>query len=206
MINSLSSKVTFLNVIMLTVTLNPFITNSSYIIHFPILSDAEIRTILLSDTSSKETELTPIVVHHILLFYSSQTNSLSELRALRDMVLAYCSDHHYTCSNEKEIQSYIASLQDSLFVNIMPVFSEHMESLSDTKNAIPLSDYCGLDISFNAKLLLIAGYLCSVYPESEDQHLFGRDAEQHVKTKGRRRRKVKPIGPSLVEDRIRSHI
>lgn len=191
---------TYLNVIMLTVSLNPFITNSSYIIHFPVLSEAEIKTILLSDLPKVDAELAQIVVHHILLFYSSQTNSLSELRALRDMSLAYCADHDYTKADEKEIQTYIASLHESLFINIMPVFSEHMESLSDTANAIPLSDYCGIDISLNAKLLLIAGYLCSVYPESEDQHLFGRDDEQHVKTKGRRRRKVKAVAPSLVSD------
>ena len=50
----------------------------------------------------------------------------------------------------------------------MPVYTDHMDSVLDPNGAIPLSDFCGVDISYNAKLLLIASYLCSIYPESED--------------------------------------
>ena len=89
-------------------------------------------------------------------------------------------------------------MQDSLFVNIMPVFTDQMDSVLDPNGAIPLSDFCGVDISYNAKLLLIASYLCSIYPESEDFKLFGKDDSLSIKTKGRKRRSVKPVmSPSV---------
>ena len=81
-------------------------------------------------------------------------------------------------------------LQSSLFVNIMPIFTDRMASIEDRSGTIPVRDFCGIDISLNAKLLLIASYFCSVYPESEDARLFGRDDELRVKGKGRRRRKT----------------
>ena len=84
-------------------------------------------------------------------------------------------------------------LQESLFVNIRPIFTDRMESIDDSEGMVPLSDFCGVDISLNAKLLLIAGYLCSIYPESEDCKLFGRSDRATVKTKGRKRRRMNPV-------------
>ena len=88
-------------------------------------------------------------------------------------------------------------LQSSLFVNIQPIFTERMDSVNDRSGAIPLHDFCGVDISLNAKLILVASYFCSVYPESEDRHLFGREEALHVKAKGKRKRRVAaaPLAP-----------
>ena len=47
-------------------------------------------------------------------------------------------------------------LQSSLFVNIMPIFTDRMASIEDRSGTIPVRDFCGIDISLNAKLLLIA--------------------------------------------------
>lgn len=190
-----------LGVIMLTVAINPFKTNTSFIVHLPILSNEDIAMILQKDLTTVNPVLAQLVIRELLIFFASQTNSLSELRTIRDMVLTHCSSHQLQASNEEEIRRYVASLRESLFVNILPVYSEAMTSIQNSQLAIPLSDFCGVEISLNAKLLLIAGYLCSVYPESEDCHLFGRDDQQHVKSRGRRRRKnaaTATISPSLV--------
>ena len=123
------------------------------------------------------------------------------------MVLAYCSNRSLSAEDDQQIQDYVISLQNSLFVNILPIYSESMASIRNTQEAIPLSDFCGVEISLNAKLLLITGYLCSIYPESHDIYLFGRDDEQHVKTKGRRRKKAAfTISPSLVSTKIWPHM
>ena len=74
----------------------------------------------------------------------------------------------------------------------MPIYTDRMDSVLDSNGMIPLSDFCGVDISYNAKLLLLASYLCSLYPESEDMKLFGREDKLHVKTKGRKKRKESP--------------
>lgn len=81
-------------------------------------------------------------------------------------------------------------LQSSLFVNIMPIFTDRMTSIDDRSGMIPIHDFCGIEISLNAKLVLIASYFCSIYPESEDSRLFGKDDELRVKGKGRKRRKA----------------
>lgn len=92
----------------------------------------------------------------------------------------------------EDVEECLKRLQESLFVNIQPIFTDRMESMDDTSGMIPLNDFCGVDISLNAKMLLIAGYLCSVYPESEDRKLFGRDDQSKIKTKGRKRRRANP--------------
>ena len=92
----------------------------------------------------------------------------------------------------EDVEECMKRLQESLFVNIQPIFTDRMESMDDTAGMIPLHDFCGVDISLNAKMLLIAGYLCSIYPESEDRKLFGRDDRSTVKTKGRKRRRTNP--------------
>lgn len=92
----------------------------------------------------------------------------------------------------EDVEECMKRLQESLFVNIQPIFTDRMESMDDTAGMIPLHDFCGVDISLNAKMLLIAGYLCSIYPESEDRKLFGRDDRSTVKTKGRKRRRANP--------------
>ena len=71
----------------------------------------------------------------------------------------------------------------------MPIYTDRMDSVLDTKGTIPLTDFCGVEISYNAKLLLIAAYLCSIYPESEDWKLFGNDDRLKVKTRGRKKQK-----------------
>lgn len=89
-------------------------------------------------------------------------------------------------------------MQQSLFVNIMPIYTDRMDSVLDSTGTIPLSDFCGVDISYNAKLLLIASYLCSIYPESEDCKLFGRDNQLNVKTKGRKKQRVNAVASTSV--------
>lgn len=80
----------------------------------------------------------------------------------------------------------------------MPVYTDHMDSVLDPNGAIPLSDFCGVDISYNAKILLIASYLCSIYPESEDCKLFGKDNQLSVKSKSRKRRSAQPVNSTTV--------
>ena len=184
---------------MLSVAMDPFKTNTSFIIHLPTLSDSDMSLILQKDISHVDISLSQVVVKYVLRMFATQTNSLSELRTIRDMVLAYCNNHNLSSVDDQKIQDYVISLQSSLFVNILPIYSESMSSIQNSNEAIPLSDFCGVEISLNAKLLLITGYLCSIYPESHDIYLFGKDDEQHVKSKGRRRRKnALTITPSLV--------
>lgn len=194
----LPSKVPYLGVIMLTVSIDPFSLTSPFIVHLPALSEADCCLVLSQNCDSEDASLVELICKQLLLLFSTETNSLSELGALRDIALSHCRDSGLSVRDAPEIVQFIRSLRESLFTNIMPIVSDTSSSLYDASNLIPLSDFCGVDISFNAKLLLIAGYLCSIYPESEDVHLFGRDESLHVKSKGRRRRKQKQITPSAV--------
>jgi len=201
LVGKLASKVTYLGVFLLTVSIDPFSFASPFIVHLPALSEEDICLVLSENGACEDTPLVKLICKQLLLLFSTETNSLSELRTLRDITLSHCRDMGLSIEDAPAVIQFIRSLRDSLFTNIMPIASDDSSSLHDTSSLIPLSDFCGVDISFNAKLLLIAGYLCSVYPESEDVHLFGRDESLHVKTKGRRRRKQKQITPSTVQNR-----
>lgn len=206
MICRISSKVSHLGVILLTISLDSYRLFPSFIIHFPTIPNNEIESVLLSDIPSTSVP-SKAIVSCIVRYFATQTHSISELKTLRDMVIAYCKDHDissispylfdYLCV--EDVESYVQTMQQSLFVNIMPIYTDRMDSVLDSTGTIPLSDFCGVDISYNAKLLLIASYLCSIYPESEDCKLFGRDNQLNVKTKGRKKRRINAVVSTSVQ-------
>ena len=91
---SLPSKTSYLGLILLTVSVDPYQPNSSLIFHFPVLTPPEIYSLLFQDLQSTDSndsnEFNEWIITGIIRFFAAQTHSLTELRTLRDLAMADC--------------------------------------------------------------------------------------------------------------------
>ena len=117
---TLPAKTPYLGLILLTVSIDPYKPNSSFIFHFPVLNPPEIHALLLQDLNSSQSngpnhandandvdgaddandvadddtnspkELNEWIIAGIIRFFAAQTHSLTELRTLRDLAIADC--------------------------------------------------------------------------------------------------------------------